>query len=133
METTKALEQLLVQIIEELQGEKLDKHQLAALRDILENNGLDRDEHVPDWFTTLWSRILLGQAVEKSYFPLRELFGGEVDIVNFLAELSDLIDMEYENYGEGIEMNIEQLNAQVFISLEGKGDNGFYHLAPIDS
>ncbi len=97
---------------------------------MVEGNALDASDNVPAWFIDFWENILNEKTTDKVQFLTRELVNP--DIINFLAELADVMDMNYENYGEGIVMQFEPLNLDLFICLEGGLSTCFYQIKLIN-
>lgn len=122
----------LTNIIIELYQKLNSKEPKIAIKDsiheIVESNALDSSDNIPSWFIDFWEDILNEKTTDKVQFLIRELVNPEADIINFLTELADVIDMNYENYGEGIVMQFEPLNLDVFICLEGGPSTCFYQI-----
>lgn len=123
------IETLTIKLYEQINGEYPDDKTSHLFREIIVDNGLDNDEAAPEWFLSLWRALVNGTKVERTYFNIDEILAHNgVDIVNFLAELSEMIDIGYENYGEGIVMNLKPSEVKVFISFEGPCGKCFYEI-----
>lgn len=111
-----------------------DTKSLESIVEIVESNGLVTSDKIPSWFLDLWNSILKQQATEKRYFLMSEIIDSDdVYIANFLAEISEILNIDYENYGEGITMKFIHLGIDIFICMEGGNGGCFYQIQAINS
>lgn len=88
----------------------------SQLQESLENNALDNSIRVPDWLVLFFDALLNGKIVLKtSYVHNRDLQG---DVSNFLAELEDIIDLQWKDTGEEVELVADALETFGIISIE---------------
>jgi hypothetical protein len=126
--TDSLLTNMTLELYRKLKSVEPEEKVIEAINEMVESNGLAETENVPFWFLDLWQSILNETSTEKIFFLMSEIVGGKGDVVNFLAELADVIEMNYDNYGEGIEMVFDSLRIRAFISMEGGGGTGFYQI-----
>jgi len=123
----------MINLYQKLNDKEPDFAIQESIQEMVEGNALDSSDNVPSWFIDFWENILHEKTTDKVQFLSRELVNSDAaDIINFLAELADVIDMNYENYGEGIVMQFETLNLDVFICLEGRPSTCFYQIQLIN-
>ncbi|HLM53362.1 MAG TPA: hypothetical protein VK325_07215 [Pseudoxanthomonas sp.] len=118
---------IFVELYRKLKGKEPTIAFKESIQEIVENNALESSDNIPAWFIKFWEDMLSGKTGEVR-FLFRDLFHPEADVVNFMAELANVIDMNYENYGEGIVMQFEPLNLDVFICFEGGPSSCFYKI-----
>ena len=122
------LTSIIIDLYQKLNSEEPNIAIKESIHEMVEGNGLDSSNNIPSWFIDFWEDILNEKTTDKVQFLISELVNSDADIINFLAELADVIDMNYENYGEGIVMKFETLNLDVFICLEGGPSTCFYQI-----
>jgi hypothetical protein len=122
------LTSIIIELYKKLNSEEPNIAIKESIQEMVEGNALDSPNNIPSWFIDFWEDILNEKTTDKVQFLFSELFHPEADVINFLAELADVIDMNYENYGEGIVMQFEPLNLDVFICLEGGPSTCFYQI-----
>ncbi|MBD2767940.1 hypothetical protein IC235_08540 [Hymenobacter sp. BT664] len=127
------LASIVIELYQKLKGEEAGIDIKESIYEIIEGNALDLPINVPPWFMDFWKNILNKNTTNKINFLSKELVNTNADIINFLAELASVIDMNYENYGEGIVMRFEALNLDVFICLEGGPSTCFYRIKLLNS
>ncbi|MEH2074782.1 MAG: hypothetical protein V7K57_10385 [Nostoc sp.] len=119
---------IIINLFKKLYGMEPTTNVIESIHQIVESNGLGSSSAIPNWFIDFWQSILNQKTTNKEYFLISEIVNKNTDIINFLAELTDVIDMNYENYGEGIVMDFKPLNLNVFICLEGGASTCFYQI-----
>lgn len=123
------LTSIIIELYKKLNSEEPNIAIKESIQEMVEGNALDSPNNIPSWFIDFWEDILNEKTTDKVQFLSRELVNSDApDIINFLAELTDVIDMNYDNYGEGIVMQFEPLNLDVFICLEGGPSTCFYQI-----
>jgi len=122
------LTSIIIEFYQKLNSEEPNIAIKESIHEMVEGNALDSSNNIPSWFIDFWEDILNEKTTDKVYFLFSEIVNPDADIINFLAELADVIDMNYENYGEGIVMKFEPLNLDVFICLEGGPSTCFYQI-----
>ena len=122
------LTSIIIELYQKLNSEDPNIAIKESIHEMVEGNALDSSNNIPSWFIDFWEDILNEKTTDKVYFLFSEIVNPDADIINFLAELADVIDMNYENYGEGIVMKFEPLNLDVFICLEGGPSTCFYQI-----
>lgn len=128
--TDSTLKNIVIELYEKINDVEADSNVRAEIDEIIASNDLDNSDKIPQWFLDFWNSIIKRINVEKNYFLTDDILNSEGDIINFLAELADLIDMNYENYGEGITMKFRPLSKEAFICLEGGAGVCFYEIKP---
>jgi len=123
--TDSLLANMTIELYRKLKSVEPEARATAAIQEIVKSNGLAETQDIPSWFLDLWQSILNGSSTKKS-FLLSEIVGRKGDVTNFLAELADVIEMNYDNYGEGTEMVFDSLRIRAFISMEGGNGTGFF-------
>ena len=104
-------------VVEIANKENKNKPDLSLIQEILENNDLGTNEKIPEWILNFFESILKKETTERVSFDFR--IDGKGDIYNFLAELEDILEIDIDDYGEGIEMRFNNLGMYGFISFEG--------------
>jgi hypothetical protein len=122
------LTSLIIDIYQKLNSVEPNTAIKESIHEMVESNALDSSHNIPSWFIDFWEDILNEKITDKVQFLFSEVVNADADIINFFAELADVIDMNYENYGEGIVMKFEPLNLDVFICLEGGPSTCFYQI-----
>lgn len=106
----------LVISLVELANQKVISEEGKQLIDTwLEENDLLDEQRVPEWFIHLLVAITERRETDKTYYKTAETDG---DVFNLLAELSEILVAEWDDYGEGIEIYFPHLDLNVFISRE---------------
>lgn len=126
------LTSIIIELYKKLNSEEPNIAIQESIYKMVESNGLGSANNIPSWFLEFWENILNKKTTDKVQFLMSELISSEPDIINFLAELADVIDMNYENYGEGIIMIFKALNLNIFICLEGGPATCFYQIQFLD-
>lgn len=109
---------LLVGLAEVQHNKEVDNDLEKQLYEMIYSNDLEEDEFVPSWLFDIFNAVLHQQSIEKTYFEFDKSKYG--DVINFLAELEDVIDIEYDDYGEGMTFKFSKINMYVFINREGR-------------
>jgi hypothetical protein len=107
---------IIIELYQKLNGKEPNMSIKESIQEMIEGNALDLPNNTPSLFIGFWENILNGNTTGKIEFLFKELVNPNADIINFLTELADVIDMNYENYGEGIIMQFEPLNLDVFMN-----------------
>lgn len=115
---------LAARLVPDRAGAALD----ATLEDILVDNGLGDD--APAWLIDFLGAIVTGRRVARTSFAREEMVGDRGDVTNALAELGALLPLGYEDYGEGITLDVKPLGVRAFVSREGPGGSYTYEVAP---
>ncbi|MFB2977696.1 hypothetical protein [Microseira sp. BLCC-F43] len=126
------LTKIIVELYQKLNSEEPNIAIKESIHEMVESNGLGSYNNIPSWFLDFWQNILNKKPTEKVQFLMSEIVNSDADIINFMAELADIINMNYENYGEGIVMKFETLNLDAFICLEGGPSTCFYQIKLLD-
>ncbi|MEA5601284.1 hypothetical protein [Nostoc sp. UHCC 0252] len=119
-----SLTQLVIELVRRLKGVEPNASVKASIYEVVESNGLEKYDDVPSWLIKFFRSIIDGQSTEKVYIYEEESQKSEADVWNFLAELENILGIESDDYGEGIEMVFKPLGIYAFISLE----SGFYRI-----
>lgn len=99
------------------QNEDFDSLLFAAqLQEAIENNGLDDSTRVPDWLVLFFDALLTGKIVPKSPYIYNKTSQG--DVSNFLAELEDILHLQWKDEGEQVEIIADKLKTFGIISIE---------------
>lgn len=94
------------------------------IEDILVENELDTPENVPSWFTDFLDALINKTTTEK----VKTAYNSEEgDTANLLAELEDIIDADWNDYGEVVEVKFSTLNLHAIISAE----DDFFQVKPL--
>ncbi|MBO0591276.1 hypothetical protein I2486_07625 [Cellulophaga sp. E16_2] len=110
------LESLIIDLFEKVNRKTITQENIDIIVTLLEENNLDDVTMVPIWFTDLFKSILQQENVPRTFYR-REIHQG--DITNFLAELEELINAEWNDCGEAVEVFFPNINMFVCISSEG--------------
>lgn len=125
--------QMFLKLYEKLNKVKPDAKAQELIQEAINSNNLDSPENIPQWFLDFWRKVIGEQTMEKQYFMASDILNTDVDLINFLAELADVIDMNYDNYGEGITITFKPLHLNAFICMEGGPGVCFYEIKSIDN
>jgi hypothetical protein len=110
------LKQLIINLYEAVNNKTASDDIHSLIDDLLEENDLIDPNKVPNWFVEFIKNIIAKQPVDKTYYKYDSSKG---DISNFIAGLEDLIDADWNDYGEAIEVDFTNLNIHAYISSEG--------------
>ena len=77
-----------------------------------------------------------GRCVATTGFAMNQIVpdgrrGEFGDVVNFLAELADILPIGHDNYGEGIRLELRAIGLQAFISMEAAGGGCSYEVTAL--
>lgn len=95
------------------------------LEEIISSNELDIDRNVPSWLLDFFTAILEGRETGRVKYSLNKNESG--DVINFLAELEEILEADWDDYGEGIEIVFPKLKMYGHISRE----SGLYEVRGI--
>ena len=99
------------------QNENFDSFLFASqLKEAIENNGLDDSTRVPDWLVLFFDALLTGKVIPKTHYVYDRASQG--DVSNFLAELEDIIQLQWKDEGEQVELVADKLKTFGIISIE---------------
>jgi len=118
------LKQLIIDLYEAVNSKIASPDIHALIDDLLEENDLSTNEKVPLWFIDFIKNILHRKSINRTFFQYDPNQG---DISNLIAELEDLIDAEWNDYGEAVEVTFCNLNLYACVSTEGN----FYEIKTI--
>lgn len=99
------------------QNQNFDAQLLEGqLEEVFANNGFTTDSNVPDWLVTFFEALLNGTVMHRTPYSHDRAVQG--DIANFLAELEDVIEMQWEDEGERVQITADKLFTFGVISIE---------------
>ncbi len=116
------LKELLIQLIEKVNKEICSIDMKNLIDDLLDENDLIDNEKVPKWFFILLENLLSETETERTFFEAQD---DEGDLSNLIAELEGIINADWNDYGEAVEVDFPNLNMNLCISREGD----FYELS----
>ena len=131
-----ALTQQLHQQLTSPAGTSASRRWLRELDEIVQSNELSDPARVPPWFLNLWTALAEGRCVATTGFAMNQIVpvgrrGEFGDVVNFLAELADILPIGHDNYGEGIRLELHGIGLQAFISMEAAGGGCSYEVTAL--
>ena len=91
---------------------------LEMLEEIVIDNELEEDKMVPECLIKWIDDIIDQKENLKQPFVFDKTLHG--DVINFLAELEDVMSIEYEDFGEGMNFTFNCLGMSSLINREGK-------------
>jgi len=95
----------------------VDEPLKKQIYDVVYSNDLEDDEHVPPWLLDLFNAILSNKIVEETECPYDKTLYG--DVINFLAELEDVVNCECIDEGEYILFNFHKIKLSLYINRMG--------------
>ncbi len=98
---------------------------MAKLHLLVEENDLGTSEQVPQWLLDCFTAVVELRAVPRTRYTYDR---NEGDVANFVAELEDLIDADWDDYGEAVVAVFPALKMRVLMSTEGN----FYEVQRLD-
>ena len=119
------LEKLIIDLYEATSGKVATDNFCISLHNLLEENDLVEEDKVPNWFIDFIESIVAKKAVKRMFFAYDSSYG---DVTNFIAELEGLIDADWDDYGEAVEVYFPKLDMYGCISTEGN----FYEVKAIN-
>ncbi|MGI4735331.1 MAG: hypothetical protein ACRYG7_09150 [Janthinobacterium lividum] len=99
------------------QNENFDSLLFAAqVQEAMENCGFDDSTRVPDWLVLFFEALLTRKTIPKSPYLYDKTAQG--DVSNFLAELEDILHLQWKDAGEQVELVADKLKTFGIISIE---------------
>jgi hypothetical protein len=86
------------------------------LIDIVEDNRLDDPEALPPWLLSLFTALVDHQALPSSPQNAGAKPGGSAH--NFLYELSELLDLDWDEHGEYFVLRVPAIGMEAVVSVE---------------
>ncbi|MGB1252291.1 MAG: contact-dependent growth inhibition system immunity protein [Candidatus Promineifilaceae bacterium] len=122
---------LLAECYQKLSAQRPSDEWCELVELIVEDNGLGVSAEIPIWFYNLWQATLTDTPIPQTNFPFTDLINRSrtLDIVNFLAELDEVMPYEYDSYGEGMTFKMPSIGISIFVSLEGTHGTCFYSVS----
>ena len=88
----------------------------AQLQEAIESNGLADSRRIPDWLVLFFDALLTGKIVPRTPYTYNRISRG--DVSNFLAELEDILTLQWEDEGEQVALVADKLKTYGIISIE---------------
>lgn len=112
---TSRFEQLLTDIAADELGTRPDAEVIAQIRTILEDDGLDRDDEVPEWIATLFQALH-----DREPLPVREQPDPttDADVTEFFADLQGVEAFDCYDHGEWVRIRLPRHGMLGFFSLQ---------------
>lgn len=88
----------------------------SQLQEAMDNSGFDDTTRVPDWLVLFFDALLTGKTITKSPYIYNKTSQG--DVSNFLAELEDILHLQWKDEGEQVELVADKLKSFGIISIE---------------
>ncbi len=101
-------------------GAQPDEQRVGELNAIIINNRLDDSENVPAWLVELFDALVHKQPVPPTDLILLARDGSLT--YHFLAELADVVDMDYIEGGDYLAIQFPTIDLEAIISL---GENNY--------
>jgi hypothetical protein len=103
--------------IASIHNEEFDEYTFdKELDNLFESNGFFTDEQVPDWLGKIFRAVLSREVIPKTPYQHNSKVHG--DVSNLLAELEELIQINWIDEGERVEFSSNKLNMFGNISIE---------------
>lgn len=108
-------EQLLTVIMTDETGAAPQDDVVEELRELLFANGLDTDDQVPEWITTLFESLR-----DREPLPIREQPDRttDADLTGFFADLQDVDVFDCYDYGEWVRIRLPNHGMLGFFSRQ---------------
>lgn len=100
------LYELLLKVAAKTNTREINEGYKDEVWDIIEGNELEDDEKVPAWVFLFWEAIEQGNTIERESIYFGKQYG---DVVNFMAETEDVIDMDMDEQGNWYTMTFSSL------------------------
>lgn len=110
------LKNLIIALYEKVNLKKVSEETQKLIVEILEENDLDKQDKIPLWFQECLEAILAQKVVGRTHYDYDSKQG---DVTNLIAELEDIIEADWNDYGEAVEVTFPNLNMKACISTEG--------------
>ncbi|KFF01723.1 hypothetical protein [Chryseobacterium luteum] len=106
-------------------NKQVDNGVEIIIDNILEENDLIETEMIPQWFVAFLESAIQKQVSPKTKFIYEK---GKGDVSNLISELESLINAEWNDYGEAVEVKFDNLGLKAIISTE----SNYYEIIKID-
>jgi hypothetical protein len=109
-------EDLVEALAAQVKGGPLSDDEKVDLIDTVEDNGLDDPEALPPWLASLFDALVNHQAVPSAPQNAGAKAGGSAH--NFLYELSELLDLDWDEHGEYFVLRVPATGMEAVVSVE---------------
>ncbi|MCI5072778.1 hypothetical protein MRY82_07565 [bacterium] len=105
----------LIHINNKYQPDKLE----ILIHNIAQDSNLHIDANVPKWLIEIFYALCTNKAIKETRLITAYYnYSKEGRVRNFLAELEDILEGEWDDFGGGITLVLFNINMKVFISFE---------------
>ena len=116
------LKNTTIKFYEVVNGEAASSSIQDLINNLIEENDLESSDKVPTWLLRWMNGVINQETINRTSYRYDPSQG---DISNFIAELEDLINADWNDYGEAVEVKFTNLGIQACISTEGN----FYEIS----
>ena len=103
-------------IYERIHGHPPDRVISTALEQIIEENGLK--EHCAVWLEELLQAVAYDEDYESHSLSFDEFFDSSYDVINFSADLSEIIGIRRTNEGEYLLLSFDSIGTSILFDFE---------------